>query len=53
MDDVLLEKIREYRKLLKMDKPDLDMALCLTLLDITHESSEVKVALEPVSESGE
>ena len=53
MDDVLLEKIREYRKLLKMDKPDLDMALFLKILDITNESSEVKVALEPVSESGE
>lgn len=53
MDDVLLEKIREYRKLLKMDKPELDMALFLKILDITNESSEVKVALEPVSESGE
>ena len=53
MDDVLLEKIREYRKLLKMDKPELAMALFLKILDITNESSEVKVALEPVSESGE
>ena len=53
MDDALLEKIREYRRMLKMDKPDLDMALFLKILDITNESSEVKVAIEPVTETGE
>ena len=53
MDDVLIEKIREYRKMLKMDKPDLDMALFMKILDITNESSEVKVAIEPVAETGE
>lgn len=53
MDDVLIEKIREYRKMLKLDKPDLDMALLLKILDITNESSEVFVTLEPVTESGE
>ena len=53
MDDVLLEKIREYRKLLKMDKPELDMALFLKILDITNESSEVKVAINPLSDEGE
>ena len=53
MDDVLLEKIREYRRMLKTDKPDLDLALLLKILDIMNESSQVKVALEPVTESGE
>lgn len=53
MDDVLLEKIREYRKMLKLDKPDLDLALLLKILDIMNESSEVFIALEPVTETGE
>lgn len=53
MDDVLLEKIREYRKMLKIDRPDLDMALLLKILDITNESSEVFIAIEPVSEAGD
>lgn len=52
-DDVLQEKIREYRKMLKLDRPDLDLALLLKILDIMNDSSEVKVAIEPVSESGE
>ena len=53
MEDVLLEKIREYRNMLKLDKPDLDLALLLKILDITNESSEVRVAIEPVADSGE
>ena len=53
MDDVLLEKIREYRRMLKTDKPDLDLALLLKILGIMNESSQVKVAIEPVSEKGE
>ena len=53
MDDVLLEKIREYRRMLKIDKPDLDLALLLKILGIMNESSQVKVAIEPVSETGE
>lgn len=53
MDDVLLEKIRDYRRMLKLDKPDLDVALLMKILGITNESSEVHVAIEPVRESGE
>ena len=53
MDDVLIEKIREYRRMLKLDKPDLDVSLLLKIFNITNESSEVFVAIEPVSETGE
>lgn len=53
MDDVLLEKIREYRKMLQLDKPDLDVALLMKIFDITNEQSEVFIAIEPVSEDDE
>lgn len=53
MDEVWAERIKAYRESLKSAKPDLDMALLFRILDIVNESSEVKVAVEPIGEDGE
>ena len=53
MDQVWEDKIRAYRESIKQEKPDLDFALLLRILDIVNESSEVKVAIDPIAESGE
>ena len=52
MDEVWADKIREYRESIKEAKPDLDIALLFRILDIVNESSEVKVAINPISEEG-
>lgn len=52
MDEVWEEKIKAYRETLKGPKPDLDMALLFRILDIVNESSEVKVAVNPVDADG-
>ena len=53
MDEVWAEKIKAYRESIKEAKPDLDIALLFRILDIVNESSEVKVAINPVSSEGE
>ena len=53
MDEVWAEKIKAYRDSIKEEKPDLDIELLLRILDIVNESSEVKVALNPIGEEGE
>lgn len=52
MDEVWAEKIKAYRDSIKEAKPDLDIALLFRILDIVNESSEVKVAINPVSDEG-
>ena len=52
-DDVMREKIKAYRESLKEEKPELDIALLFRILDMVNESSEVKVAVNPVGEEGE
>ena len=52
MDEVWAEKIKAYRESIKEAKPDLDIALLYRILDIVNESSEVKVAINPVTEGG-
>ena len=53
MDEVWAEKIREYKESLKQAKPDLDIALLFKILDLVNESSEVKIAINPISDDGE
>lgn len=49
----MAEKIREYKESLKREKPELDIALLFRILDLVNESSEVKVAIDPVKSDGE
>lgn len=51
--DVLQEKIKEYKESLKKERPELDIALLFRILDLMNESSEVKVAIDPVKGDGE
>lgn len=51
-DDALQEKIKQYREMLKKQKPDLDIELLFRIMRIMNESSEVKIALDPISEDG-
>ena len=51
-DDILKEKIKAYRESLKGEVPDLDIELLMKVLDMVNESSEVKVAISPVTEGG-
>ena len=51
-EDILREKVRAYRESLKEAKPDLDIALLFRILDMVNESSEVKVAVNPVDAEG-
>lgn len=53
MDEIWEDKIKEYREMVKRDKPELDIELLFRILDIVNESSEVKVAIEPINERGE
>ena len=53
MEEIWAEKIKAYRESIKQEKPDLDVALLLRILDLVNESSEVKVAIEPINEEGE
>lgn len=52
-EDVLREKIKQYKEMLKQEKPDLDMELLLRVFSLVNEESEVKVALEPIGDEGE
>ena len=52
MDEVWEEKIKAYRNSIKEAKPDLDIALLLRILDLVNESSEVKVAIDPIDKEG-
>lgn len=52
MDELWGEKIQAYRDSMKGPKPDLDIALLFRILDIVNESSEVKVAVNPVDAEG-
>lgn len=53
MDELWEERLREYRESLKKAKPELDIALLFRILDLVNESSEVKVAINPLSDEGE
>lgn len=53
MDEIWEEKIKAYRESIKGAKPDLDIALLFRILDIVNESSEVKVAVNPVDSEGD
>ena len=53
MDEIWEEKVKAYRESLKEEKPDLDIALLFRILDIVNESSEVKVAIDPISKDGD
>ena len=53
MDEVWEEKVKAYRESIKEAKPDLDIALLFRILDIVNESSEVKVAINPISGEGD
>ena len=52
-EDILQEKIRAYKEMLKNQRPELDMELLLRVLDMVNDESEVKVALEPVGDEGQ
>lgn len=51
-DSVLQEKIREYREMLKKQKPDMDMQLLFRIMRLMNESSEVHVGIDPIGEDG-
>ncbi|MBQ9000845.1 MAG: hypothetical protein IJ087_03225 [Eggerthellaceae bacterium] len=53
MDEVWEEKVKAYRESIKQEKPELDIALLFRILDIVNESSEVKVAIDPIGEEGD
>ena len=47
-DDVLQERIREFKESLKNNVPDMDVGLLLRILHIVNESSEMFVASNPL-----
>ena len=51
-DDILQEKIKAYREMLKNQRPELDFELFLKILDMVNDESEVKASLEPINEDG-
>lgn len=51
-EDALQEKIRAYKASVKEQKPDLDVALLLRMLDILKDDCEIHVAIDPVSDDG-
>ena len=53
IDDVLQQKIKEYKEMLKKKKPDLDMELLFRIMRIMNDSSEVHVAIDPIAEDGQ
>lgn len=53
MDDALQETIQEYRRMLKTTKPDLDIALLFRIFNLMNDSSEVHVAINPVTDEGD
>ena len=48
MEDVMWDKVREYKKMLAEAKPDMDISLLLRILDVMNSSSEVFVAHNPL-----
>ena len=52
-ESVIAEKVRAYKESLKLANPALDIALLSRILDMVNESSEVKVAIEPIGDEGE
>ena len=53
LDDVMLQKIKEYKEMLKKKKPDLDMDLLFRIFRVMNDSSEVHVAIDPIAEDGQ
>lgn len=53
MDDVMQQRIREYRESLKKQKPDLDMELLFRIMRIMNDASEVRVSIDPLDEDGQ
>lgn len=47
-NDVLQERIREFKESLKRELPDMDVSLLLRILDIVNDSSEMFVASNPL-----
>ena len=52
-ESVIAENARAYKESLKLAKPELDIALLFRILDMVNESSEVKIAIEPIGDEGE
>ena len=50
--DVMQQKIKEYREMLKKKKPDLDIELLFRILRIMNGSSKVFVSHDPIAEDG-
>ena len=52
-EDVLQEKLKEYREMLKKERPDLDIELLFRILQLMNDSSEVRVSIDPISSDGQ
>ena len=50
--DVMQEKIKQYREMLKKEKPELDIELLFRIMRIMNDSSEVHVGIDPIAEDG-
>lgn len=52
-NDILQDKIKQYREMLKKEKPELDIELLFRILRIMNDASEVHVAIDPIAEDGQ
>ena len=50
---VLQDKIKQYREMLKKEKPELDLELLFRILRIMNDASEVHMAIDPIAEDGQ
>lgn len=51
-EDVMLQKIQEYKAMVRDKKPEVNVSFLMNVLDIVHDESEVKFAVNPLDENG-